>query len=142
VNAWQPHVASSPAGNSAAVWSDTTDGSRVLGSTRLSATSEWTAAISLSPAASLQFTPSQVALDADGYGFAIWTDYPANNTRVIRAQRVHPETGFGSAVDVDSDLTPSIASPVRLALDAQGAGVLVWDRQNAMQYEVWASRLE
>jgi hypothetical protein len=144
VVASQPRIASSPAGNAAAVWSDTTGGvNRVYGSTYRSSTSEWAAAISLSPGASTQFTPPQVALDADGYGFGVWTDCPATNTRVIRAQRVHPETGFGGAVvDIDSDLTPSTASPVRFALDAHGVGVLVWDRQNAMQYEVWAARLE
>lgn len=142
VNAWQPHVASSPAGNSAAVWSDTTDGNRVVGSTRQNSTSEWTAATSLSPAVSMQFTPSQVALDADGYGFAVWTDYPAANTRVIRAQRVQPDR-FGGAIDLDSDLTPSAASPLRFALDAQGSGLVIWDRQNsAMQYEVWGAKLE
>jgi hypothetical protein len=139
----QPRVALSPAGNAAAIWSDTRDGeNRVLGSTASTSTSDWVTPIVLSPSASTLFTSPQVALDADGYGFGIWADYPVTDTRVIRAQRIQPGTGYGTAVELDQDMTPASASPLRLALDPHGAGLVVWDRQNAMQYEVWATRLE
>jgi hypothetical protein len=139
----QPRIASSPAGNAAAIWSDTGDGGNRVYASHRTATSEWSTPITLSPSVSTLLTSPQVALDASGYGFGIWADYPATTTRVIRAQRIQPDTGFVSAVDLDSDETPNPASPLRFALDGQGAGLVIWDRQtSAMQYEVWGTRLE
>lgn len=138
-----PRIASSAAGNAAAIWTDTSDSAnRIVGRANLTSTNEWSPVVTLSQSNSTVPTRPQIALDGSGFGFGIWNDYGADNTRVVRARRIQPDAGFTTGIELDADITPNIASTVRFALAAQGAGLVVWDKQVPTQYEVWARVLE
>ncbi|MET0387921.1 MAG: hypothetical protein ABW321_18255 [Polyangiales bacterium] len=150
-----PHIAANPGNDFVALWVQRQGSQRsVWSSSRNGATGQWTEATKVNDADSTVrtwtinmlpvFDPAlDLALDQRGGGFAVWSDFGAEDARVVRARRLVAGAELGVALELLSDTVPKAPSTVQVALDPVGDGAVIWDHQNAEgNYEVWLRRIE
>ena len=83
------------------------------------------------------FTPS-IAQDARGNRIAVWEESDGKNFH-IWAKRSVAGLGWGASQRLDAQQGGNAYSP-RIALDAQGNAMAVWEQQIDGHYKVWANR--
>jgi hypothetical protein len=148
-----PRVALNTRGDGVAMWVESSDSTSttVWGTTYDSAGGAWATARQLSPQQSVPpvwmdsvvESGLSLALDEQGNGVTVWSDFATGFTRDVWLQPVRATKGFLDPVHVvDADSVPRQPSRVEAAVDSDGHGFLIWDVQVNSRYEVYASRLE
>lgn len=80
-----------------------------------------------------------VALTPDGNGWAIWSQAPTGLLFNVFGNAFDPGSGWAEAEKIEQGTTASALAP-RLALDAQGNAIFVWQQTAGLQYHVWSNR--
>jgi len=137
-NADDPHIAFDASGNALAVWKQY-DGTRFnLWANRYSAGSGWgNAAMIETDNAGSAWAP-QIAIDASGNALAVWAQSDGAHFN-IWANRFSVGTGWGNAVLVETNNTRNAYSP-KIAVDASGNALAVWEQSDGTRYNIRASR--
>jgi hypothetical protein len=139
-----PRVALSPLGQGAAIWAQYQTPNVLVWANRYDGASDtWSAAKELSSVQSTTIPLPQIAVDANGDGFAVWSEV-RGTSRAIKAARLQSDAGFiGTAVlSSDNTATPPENSPVHIAVDSKGRAIAIWDVFEMGQYRVYASAFE
>jgi hypothetical protein len=142
-DALEPDVASDPAGNALAVWTQN-DGelATVWASQRAAADAAWAAPTMLSTfgRADDQHTPApRVALDTNGDGLAIWT-LSTNGAWTVWAARYHADpASWDLAVPVEPE-SGGDATDATMAFDANGDAYATWRQRGDSSFDVWVDR--
>ena len=139
-----PRVAVAPTGVGAAIWAQARLPSvSVWASLYDGAADRWNGAMQLTGLESAAVPEPRIALDANGDGFAVWSEV-RGNSREIKAARLLSDGGFLDAATLSRDTTddPIANSPVHIAVDARGGAAAVWDIFETGEYSVWASRFD
>ena len=148
---YAPRVKLNAHGDGVAMWVEYLDStSTVWGATYDASVGAWAMSQRLSPQTSVApgWTDSVVesglslALDPQGNGVTVWSDYATDFRREVWLRPVRATTGFLERVRVVADSVPKQSSRVEAAVDSAGHGFLIWDVQIDSRYEVRASRLE
>ena len=139
-HAFDPQVALDADGNAVAVWHQSDGTRRNIWANRFTPSGGWgTAELIETDNVGDAFSP-QVALDANGYGLAVW--YQSDGTREnIWANRFTPSDGWGAAELIETDNAGNARRP-QVALDANGYGLAVWSQSDGTRENVWANRFE
>lgn len=137
-SAFTPHVAVDSEGNAIAVWRQS-DGTRFnIWANRFTPSGGWGAPELLeSDNAGNALTP-RVAIDADGNALAVWyqTDGTRNN---IWSNRFTPSGGWDTAELIETNNAGSASGP-RIAFDADGNAVAVWQQSDGTRNNIWSNR--
>jgi hypothetical protein len=94
--------------------------------------------LSISPSASMRPMEPHFAFDGEGNGLAVWVESDGTNG-TLWSRRYFAGTGWGASVAIMDSDSGSASSP-RVALDAQGRGVVVWAQTANSDSDVWAVR--
>jgi hypothetical protein len=143
-DALEPDLASDPAGNALAVWTQN-DGAQVTvwASRRATTDAAWDAPRMLSGFGQTddRHTPApRVAMDARGDGLAIWTLSTDGGAWTVWASRYHGDAGaWDLAVPVEPE-SGGDATDATLAFDANGDAYATWRQRGGSSFDVWASR--
>jgi hypothetical protein len=84
-------------------------------------------------------TSVRVALTPDGNGWAIWSQAPTGLLFNVFGNAFDAGSGWGDAEKVEQGTTGSALAP-RLALDATGNAIFIWQQTAGLQYRVWSNR--
>jgi hypothetical protein len=80
-----------------------------------------------------------VALTPDGDGWAIWSQAPTALLYNVFGNAFGAGSGWAGAEKVEQGTTASALAP-RLALDAEGNAIFIWQQTAGLQYRVWSNR--
>jgi hypothetical protein len=80
----------------------------------------------------------QVAIAADGTATVVWYVSMAD-TQIVQARRIAPDGTLGPILDVSS--TDDLSSAPRVAVGADGTGVVVWQRRDGTGYHTTVRRI-
>ncbi|MDH3728607.1 MAG: hypothetical protein OER77_13845 [Myxococcales bacterium] len=139
--AFWPDVAASPNGDAVAVWLqetffESTDYS--IWSNRYTPRVGWETAFRIdSGDTRAVFTP-HVAIDPDGNAIAVWRQ-PDGTRESIWANRSTPDGGWGDAEVIEFDNQGHAADP-RVAIDAAGNAIVVWQQSNDVRTSIFSNR--
>ena len=139
-----PRVVLSPSGQGAAVWAQGKSSAYEVWANRYDGSADsWVEAVQLSTKSSTSVPFPQLAVGANGDGFAVWSEI-TGTARSVRAQRLQADGGFVGGLALTSDTTadPPQNSPPQIAIDAQGGAMAIWDVHDGGQYSVWAAKFE
>jgi hypothetical protein len=135
-NAGVPQIAFDPAGNATAVWTGQAAGTYSAWSNRYTPSNGWgTPALLETDDSSAVTGYIQVAMDADGNAFAVWSQNinSGNGSQSrIQANRFNASAGaWAGATLIENNVAGGFggASAAQVAADASGHAVVVW-RQN------------
>jgi hypothetical protein len=73
---------------------------------------------------------TRVAMNPAGNAIAVWNGDDGNGRHVF-ANQYTPETGWGTSAPIDDGSDTFVTSPLRVAIDGGGNGVVVWHRETA-----------
>jgi hypothetical protein len=117
------------AGNGFLVWTPGREDGRVMAARYDSSAARWSDPVDLSSgyvdSGKRPPTAAQVAVSANGNAFAVWHAYFGMAMRLYAA-RFTPETGWGNAVAINTQL--GLLKTSSLAVDATGNALAVWDQ--------------
>jgi hypothetical protein len=152
-----PRVGVGANGEAIAVWTQLVGTARTIwGATSAGPQASWIAATKLNTEASVvpawgaafaQEPALDLAVDPQGDGFSVWSDFRADATRTIwlrraRARARQAKAGFDEPIRLEMDTAKTRVSHARVAVTPEGKGAVVWDHLNADgRYEVWAREL-
>jgi hypothetical protein len=142
-DAYQPKIALDPAGNGIAVWHqyDGVSAFRYnVWANRYAAGVGWGTATLIETNDTGDAVGPVVALDPNGTGIAVWTQYDGFSDS-IWANRFVPGTGWGTATVIETDDTGPAYVP-HIALDPDGNGLAVWQQYDPVgfRYNIWGNR--
>lgn len=134
-----PELASDAQGNAVVVWTQTENGRARLWSRRFVAGQGWAPAAHIDDAVNGDSGWYQLALNARGDGFVIWSAAGAGEPLRTRVARL---TGgaFSPAITLDPNSTTNDYYP-RVALDPEGNAIAVWQTCTSI-CDIQASRFE
>ncbi len=132
-----PDLAVDAAGNVTAVWLRQESPRDTIRSSRFVPGAGWTPAELVSGAARYPWDP-HVAVDPAGNAIAVWTDSGAWDNDVW-TNRYVIGTGWGTPALLDSESRYRADFP-RVAIDAAGNAIAVWQQSNGTLYSTWANR--
>ena len=136
-----PSLASDPAGNAIAVWSQLSmDGTTVVvWANRYEPGSGWGTAESIDPAPAPLAPPrTSVGMDADGNAIAVWSRRSVTG-EVLWAIRYTLGVGWGTAEKIKVD-EATRARNERLNVSATGDAFVVWIQNEDTRDDIWAVR--
>ncbi|MCA1677445.1 MAG: PKD domain-containing protein, partial [Actinobacteria bacterium] len=124
--AFSPQVALDAAGDTVAVWERSDGTNNVVQAAFRPANGPFSAPVDVSATGENAFSP-QIALDAAGNAIVVWRRFTGTNSVVQAA--VRPAGGsFSTPVDVSA--TGQNAFSPQVAVNAAGAAIAVWQRDN------------
>ncbi len=136
-----PQIAVDAGGNALAVWAQS-DGIRYNIWARhytAGATNAWDAIPVLIEADDTGSADApDVAFDADGNALVVWQQWDGQRIS-IWANRYTAGAGWGGAALIETDDTGNALSP-RIAFDAAGNALVVWQQHDGTRYNIWANR--
>jgi len=137
-----PQVTFDANGNALAVW-EQFDGTRTnIWSNRYTAGTGWgTAALIETDNAGDAGLP-KVAIDANGNALAVWHQFDGPQTSGrsnIWSNRYAASTGWGTATLIETDNAGRAVAP-RIAIDANGNALAVWNQFDGTRYNIWSNR--
>ena len=137
-NAINPRVALDSNGNGLAVWTQNGGGRNDIWSNRYTAGSGWgTAQLIETDNTGTALSP-RVKIDSNGNAIAAW--YQSDGTRFnINANRYVAGTGWGTAQLIETDDSGDAQLP-RLAMDAAGNTIVVWQQNDGTRYNIRSNR--
>jgi hypothetical protein len=127
-----PEVAVDANGNAIAVWAQNDGMDNFAAANRYPAGGAWGTAQSIDNAPGVS-SDVGVASDPAGNAIAVWTGVG------LRANRYAIVGGWGTDVDLRSDLTGGIATP-DVAVGQDGSAVAVWVQSDGALNNIWANR--
>ncbi len=137
-NIVSPSLSMDPSGNGLAVWLQPAGNGLDVWGSRYTLAGGWQPAQLLETAAGLPGSP-QVALDAAGNGFAVWSQVLGGTTSVARAARFTPAGGWQPPQDVES--APGSSGAPSVSFAPNGDAWLVWTQAtDPMMSRVRAAR--
>jgi hypothetical protein len=138
--AFDPQVATDPAGNAVVVWmqSDSRRGS--IWVNRYVADIGWGAAMQLETDRTCSALFPQIAMDSKGNAIAVWEQSDGARYNVWSSCYT-PGKGWAAAQRMETDYLGNAESP-QIAFDAQGNAVAVWCQSDAASRRVWANHHE
>jgi hypothetical protein len=137
-DAFSPHVAVDGSGNALAVWQQS-DGTRHnIWSSRYMPASGWSTPVLVENDPE-EAGSVRIALNANGDGFAVWTQVSTIRPAVVWARRYEAASGWGAATRVQSNTGGDGFLP-QIAIDHAGNAVAIWHQTDGARYNVWANR--
>jgi len=136
-----PRIAVSSNGTAVALWQQHTAGNNPnLVSSRYTPAGGWSAeALVENDDTGFVVNPS-LAMDDSGNAFAVWTQAVSGRNNVY-ANRLPGSGSWGTPVELDTNVNDNSDDP-RIAVDAQGTAIAVWDQYQAVGHTgVYSSRL-
>jgi Divergent InlB B-repeat domain len=83
---------------------------------------------------------AKLALSADATALAVWEELNSGDGNYsVKAARYVPATGWGVPARIESVLTNVSARSVRVAMDAQGNGIAMWEQGSSLYHNVFRS---
>ena len=141
-SATDPEVAIDTLGNALAVWSQS-DGTRYnIWASRYTVGSGWGEAEVIETDNAGDASGPQIAIDASGNGWAVWSQKDGGISSNIWLNRYTAGSGWGEAELIGNSNTGRAFSP-QIALDALGNALVVWvqsDGTGSSGYHIWARR--
>jgi hypothetical protein len=137
--AFSPQVAVDPAGNALAAW-EQRDGARSdLWATRLTPATGWGTAELTKTDNTGNVSQLHVAVDPNGNVLAVWVLRYNGTLTNIWANRLTPDTGWGTAQRIGTGNTGGAYSP-RVAVDSSGNALAVWIQLDGTRYTTHGNR--
>jgi hypothetical protein len=152
-----PRVGVGANGEAITMWTQLADSERsIWGATSAGPQASWIAATQLNTqpsivpawgAAFAQEPALDLAVDPQGDGFGVWSDFTADYARTIwlrraRARARQAKAGFDEPIALETDSAKTRVSHARVAVTPEGKGAVVWDHLNPdARYEVWVRDL-
>jgi hypothetical protein len=133
-----PQIAFDANGNALAVWSQS-DGTRYnIWANRYTAGTGWGTATLIETDNTGDAKEPQIAPDANGNAIAVWfqSDATRNN---IWANRYTAGSGWGTATLIETDDAGDASGP-KIAIDANGNALAVWDQGDGTRQSIWVNR--
>jgi hypothetical protein len=134
-DAASPRLAMSAGGRAVAVWHRSNGTNLIVEAASFTAGGSWSAPVPLSAPGEDAEVP-QVAMDAAGDAVAVWERFNGTNEIVETASLA---AGGGWSAPVPLSAAGQDASAQRVAMDANGGAVAVWDRFNGTNLIVEAA---
>ncbi len=137
-SAEHPQVAVDANGNAVAVWRQLSSSTYNIWANYYQQGVGWTGAVLIETVDSGSATNLHVAMDASGNAVAVWAQ--SDGTRQdIWANRYSTVDGWGQARKIEADDAGDALSP-RVAMDADGNAIAVWEQWNGSRYDITANR--
>jgi hypothetical protein len=136
--AYSPQISMDTNGNALVVWQQS-DGTRQnIWVNRYLAGTGWGTAELIETNNSGSATAPQIAFDAGGNALAVWEQY--DGTRIsIWANRYVAGAAWGTAELIETNNAGDAVTP-KIALDASGNAIAVWQQSDGIRANVWANR--
>jgi hypothetical protein len=131
-----PRVAIDPQGVATAVWARSNATNTIIQAAQRAANGVWQAPVDIS-ATGKDASDPQIAIDGQGNAVAIWQRPNAANSIIVQAA-VRPAGGAWQA-PTDLSVTGRDAVAPRLAVDAQGTAIAVWQRLDTANVVIQAA---
>jgi hypothetical protein len=81
---------------------------------------------------------AKLALSADATALAVWEELNSGDSNYsVKAARYVPATGWGAPARIETVLTNVSPRSVRVAMDAQGNGITIWEQGGAVYHNVF-----
>lgn len=122
----QPQIAVNASGSALAVWTESYANSQYVMANRYTAGSGWGAAAMIS-ASVYQVSASQIAIDINGNGLAVWEQYDGTSGAMtdILSNRFTIGSGWRTARSITTNKARDAKTP-KVAFDAQGNALALW----------------
>lgn len=131
-----PQVATANNGDVVVVWLQLDGGYYSVWANRFTAASGWSDAVLIETDDGQAINP-QVAMSATGDAVVVWRFSGASGDS-IRANRYIVGKGWGDHVSIGT--TSSFAAGARIAIDANGNAIAVWQQQDGQRQDILANR--
>jgi len=133
----KPQIAVNARGDALAVWVESDFNGQYVMANRYTAGTGWGTAAMIS-ANVYETDASQIAIDANGNGLAIWEQYNGTGTVDILSNRFTPSTGWRTAHSITADKAHDAKAP-QVAFDSKGNALALW-AGTAPGAVIWSSR--
>jgi len=133
-----PSIAIQDNGNAMAVWPQTNGIRDNIWASRYVVGSGWSTPVLIETNTAGNAYAPNVAIDANGDAIAVWHKYDGTRNN-IWANRFVPGTGWGAATLIETNNTQSASYP-RIAMNANGDAIAVWDQYDGARNNIWANR--
>jgi hypothetical protein len=142
VGAAGPRISVDALGNAIAIWTQLSGNRLAATVSRFSTHTGWGLPISISDPAVGNAYDVQLAVDNSGNALAVWDQEISVNpqSRHVHANRYRVGIGWGIPEPLDTD-SPSSTAP-RIALDASGSALAVWQQSDGTRNNVYSNRFQ
>lgn len=137
-----PRVAVSPTGTGGAIWTQFGSGAVEVWGNQFNH-GDWADAKLINSLSSTTPAAPELAVDPRGDGFGIWAEV-SGTSREIKVERLEASGGFigGTSLTNDDTDEPVANSAPRIAIDADGRAIAIWDVYENDSYSVWVSQFQ
>jgi hypothetical protein len=133
-----PQVAMDPSGNAVTVWQHF-DGTRFnIWSNRYTPGEGWDRAEPIETDDVGDAVAPQIAMGTTGSAIAVWQQSDGIRDN-IWSKHYTPSGGWGTQQPLETDNSGEAEAP-RIAMDAEGNGVAVWQQSDGERFNIWANR--
>ncbi len=133
-----PQVAVDANGNAIAVWFQSDGAKNNVWASRFTPGSGWGAAAPIETDDVSTASP-QIAMNANGDAIVAWYQQDATRNH-IWVNRFTPGSGWGVPTQIETDNTGGGAYFPRIAMDATGNAIAVWNKNDGVRDNIWANR--
>jgi len=136
-----PKIAFDPAGNAITVWTQSLFSNSNVYAARFVAGTGWAAeSVIESHAAGSNVANASLGMDGLGNAIVVWQQTDASLFSDVWASRFSAGAGWAASIQIEpANLRTGQVNQPRIAVNATGQAIAVWQRRNPTRFDIWAN---